>query len=154
MCDYSLCGLPTRLAQEGDDLVVHRFRSGSLGLIAAADLRARPVETRGLTFWGRIKRIFEEPRVQPATVVCMPPGAQLTLRNIPEDLQRRWNIGEEETAVFMQTSADANRYRDAVRFREGPPVLLQCLREGVMVRVVSLGGAYAETEPDLAEHFV
>ena len=26
MCDYSLCGLPNRLAQEGEEFVVHKFR--------------------------------------------------------------------------------------------------------------------------------
>ena len=32
MCDYSLMAVPNRLAQEGEDLVTHRFPTGSLGL--------------------------------------------------------------------------------------------------------------------------
>ena len=32
MCDYSLMGIPNRLACEGEDLVVHQFRTGSRGL--------------------------------------------------------------------------------------------------------------------------
>jgi hypothetical protein len=36
MCDYSLYSIQTRLAVEGEDLVVHRFATGSLGLTAPA----------------------------------------------------------------------------------------------------------------------
>jgi hypothetical protein len=32
MCDYSLHGIPNRLAEEGEVLVVHRFFTGSKGL--------------------------------------------------------------------------------------------------------------------------
>jgi hypothetical protein len=32
MCDYSLAGIPNRLAVEGEELVVHRFTMGPLGL--------------------------------------------------------------------------------------------------------------------------
>jgi hypothetical protein len=32
MCDYSLAGVPNRLAVEGEELVVHRFPTGALGL--------------------------------------------------------------------------------------------------------------------------
>jgi len=35
MCDYSLMGVPNRLAQQGEYLVTHRFRTGSLGLAPA-----------------------------------------------------------------------------------------------------------------------
>ena len=32
MCDYSLAGIPNRLAVEGEELAVHRFPTGSIGL--------------------------------------------------------------------------------------------------------------------------
>lgn len=32
MCDYSLRGIPNRLAREGEDLVVYQFRTGARGL--------------------------------------------------------------------------------------------------------------------------
>ena len=32
MCDYSLQGLPNRLAGEGEQLVTHRFPTQSIGL--------------------------------------------------------------------------------------------------------------------------
>jgi hypothetical protein len=34
MCDCALLGVPNRMAVEGEQLVVHRFRTGSLGLAA------------------------------------------------------------------------------------------------------------------------
>ncbi len=44
MCDYSLMAVPNRLAQEGEELVMHRFPTGSLGLASPVDLKpaARP----------------------------------------------------------------------------------------------------------------
>jgi hypothetical protein len=37
MCDYSLGGLPNRLAVDGEELIVHRFPTHSIGLASAAD---------------------------------------------------------------------------------------------------------------------
>ena len=39
MCDYPLHGIPNRLAQEGEVLVVHRFDSGSKGLTSPEYLK-------------------------------------------------------------------------------------------------------------------
>jgi hypothetical protein len=36
MCDYSLLHFPNRLAVNGEELIVHRFSSGSIGLAAEA----------------------------------------------------------------------------------------------------------------------
>jgi len=41
MCDYSLMALPNRLAVCGDELVVHRFELGSLGLASAVEVLSR-----------------------------------------------------------------------------------------------------------------
>ena len=35
MCDYSLAGIPNRLAVEGERLVACRFSTGSMGLASA-----------------------------------------------------------------------------------------------------------------------
>jgi hypothetical protein len=48
--------------------------------------------------------------------------------------------------TFTQTTAIANTYHDAVRFDNGRQVLLQLLKEGQRVRILSLG---AELEGDL-----
>jgi hypothetical protein len=146
MCDYSLHTYPNRLAADGENLVVHRFGAGSLGLASPADLV--PVISAGKrahgTFWSQAKAWFQgrnpkweaEKRV-PA--VCVPPGARLVLRDIPKNLQRELGVGEMEEVQFIQTTAEVNTYRDAVRFKNCRQALLQQLREGQRVQVISIG---------------
>jgi hypothetical protein len=143
MCDYSLHTYPNRLAADGEDLIVHRFGAGSLGLASPADLA--PVVSavngpRGM--WSGVKAWFlgHNPRWEAekrVPAVCIPPGARLILRDIPKNLQREFTIGEVEEVQFIETTADVNTYRDAVRFQNGRQVLLQQLREGQRVQVIS-----------------
>ena len=128
MCDYSLAGLPNRLAAEGEQLVVHRFSMGAQGLAPLCP--------------GLKQLLF--PASTPA--VCVPPGARLLLRDIPVYLQQRLAVGEVEEVIFVQQSAEAYTYRDAVRFANGREILLQHLHCGQRVNVVSLSGAEEETE--------
>ena len=129
MCDYSLAALRTRLAVDGEELVTHRFPTGSLGLTTPAELEQhRP----GNGWWSTL-----DP-AQIACAVCIPHGARLYLRNIPERLQQRLGVGAEEPVVFIQTSAEPGRYRDGVRFSNGQEILLQRLVEGQHARVECL----------------
>ena len=43
MCDYSLMAVPNRLAEDGEDLVVYRFPTGSLGLASPSDFYSSQV---------------------------------------------------------------------------------------------------------------
>src|SRR5262249_14986774 len=72
--------------------------------------------------------------------VCVPPGARLILQGIPQAMQRLLQVGETEEVRFVQMSAEANTYRDAVLFHNERQALLQSLRVGQVVTVVSLGG--------------
>ena len=127
MCEYSLAYFPSRLAVEGELLVVRRFPCGTMGLTAA-------------------RRSLKQMLFPGATcAVCVPPGARLLLRDIPESLQRRFRIRPAEEVTFVQQSAEAFTYRDAVRFSNGREVLLQRLEKGLRVRVLSLD--LAEDEP-------
>jgi len=141
MCDYSLGGLPNRLATEGDELIVHRFPTYSIGLAPRAQLQSKNSDFPGdQSLWRRIKTLLTPPRFCPGIqAVCVPPGASLILQDIPADLQRRWDIGGEETVLFTQISAEFRAHRDAICFRNGRQVSLQHLREGLLVKVVSLG---------------
>jgi hypothetical protein len=146
MCDYSLHTYPNRLAAEGENLVVHRFGAGSLGLASPADLApviSASKATRG-SLRSRVKAWFlgcnpkwEAEKRVPA--VCIPPGARLVLRDIPKSLQRELGVGEIEEVQFIETTAEVNTYRDAVRFNNSRQALLQQLREGQRVQVLSLG---------------
>ena len=143
MCDYSLMAVPNRLAREGEDLIAHRFPSGSLGLASPADLKqaTEPPPPLRRTVWRRIAEFFDPPRTQPVPAVCIPPGARLQVQDIPARLQQDLNVGPCELVTFTQISAAANTYRDAVRFRTGREVRLQELREGQRVKVVDLSMA-------------
>jgi|ERR1700682_2171711 len=121
MCDYSLASVPNRLAVEGEQLVACRFFTGSMGLTSGD---------------GSLWRLWF--KQTPAVCVCVPPGARLLLRDIPKDLQGQVNVQATEEVTFVQLSAEAYRYRDAVRFRNGEEVLLQRLKCGQRVEVLSL----------------
>ena len=146
MCDYSLHGLPNRLAREGEDLVAHRFSTGAIGLTSPAELcRAVNFEKRAKqSFWSAFKAAILPAAYAEAPAVCIPPGARLRLSGIPAGLQRELNVGADEIVTFTQTSTLANTYHDAVRFANGRQMLLQFLKEGQPVHVLSLGSTEAE----------
>ena len=131
MCDYSLMGVPNRLAREGEDLVVHEFRTGSRGLTPYTSVTNTGTQTR----YGFVKRLFGN--LEPERVaVCIPPGARLLLSDIAEDVRRSFAVGASEEVTFTQLTATANTYRDAVRFANGREMLLQRLNKGQRVRVL------------------
>ena len=142
MCDYSLMAVPNRLAHEGEELVTHRFPTGSLGMASPADVRSatapRPAERQ--TIWQKIRAFFDPTAAPAVCAVCLPPGAHLLIRDIPQRLQQQWGVCDREEAVFTQISAAVNTYRDAIRFSGGREIRLQEFREGIRVRVVDLTG--------------
>jgi len=136
MCDYSLMGVPNRLAREGEDLVVHEFRTGSRGLTPCTSVTNTDTQRR----YGFVKRLFGN--LEPERVaVCIPPGARLLLSDIAEDVRKSFAVGASEEVTFTQLTATANTYRDAVRFANGREMLLQRLNKGQRVRVLQLSFA-------------
>jgi len=143
MCDYSLMAVPNRLAREGEELAVHRFPTGSLGLASPPDIARSAMVRRGAprSLWRAVWEFFDPPSTEPVAAVCIPPGARLHLENIPARLQRECGVGPAEEATFTQLTNAVNTYRDAVRFANGSQVRLQELREGQRVRVLDLSCA-------------
>jgi hypothetical protein len=158
MCDYSLMAVPNRLAQEGEELVAHRFPTGSMGLASPADVKraAHPPMPARRGIWRAVTEFFNPPRNQPVAAVCIPPGARLQLQDIPARMQHELCVGPVEDATFTQISAAANSYRDAVRFTNGRELRLQELREGQRVLVLDLSLAedldLEALREDLAEY--
>jgi hypothetical protein len=150
MCDYSLGGLPNRLAIEGEELVVHRFSTGSIGLAASADVCPNSAAEGKKTFWQVVKNFFDfsvDTRAVPA--VCVPPGAQLSWKPFPARLQHKWGLADDEKDLgvrFVQTNADENRYRDALELPNGRQILLQDLAEGLRLKLTSFGGDLCQDE--------
>ena len=149
MCDYSLMSVPNRLAVEGEPLVVHWFPTGSMGLASSAEIAAPPTDPheprRGRGWFSALN--FTPSYAKAVCAVCIPPGARLLLRDIPERLQRECQVGAAEEVTFTQITAVEYHHRDAVRFANGREVLLQVLQEGQRVEVLCFSGAdSAETE--------
>ena len=133
MCDYSLMGIPNRLAREGEDLVVYEFRTGSRGLTPCTSVKDTQMRYKSFG----VKRLFGN--LEPEQVaVCIPPGARLLLSDISEDVQNSFAVGASEEVTFTQLTAAADTYRDAVRFTNGREILLQRLNKGQRVRVLEL----------------
>jgi len=148
MCDYSLMSLPNRLAVCGDELIVHRFELGAIGLASAADVRSRqkPSEDPKLPFSARLKKWFYPPVAQPCTAVCIPPGARLLVRDLPERLQQSLRL-ESDTQEVTFTQTGTVGFRDAIRFCNGVELLLQKLTEGQRIRVLALSMEDESSEP-------
>src|ERR1051326_4111014 len=127
MCDYSLMAVPNRLAEQGEDLVAHRFPTGSLGLASPADLKraADPQPRMRRNFWCAVRDFFNPPRTEPTPAVCIPPGARLRLQDIPARMQHEMGVGPVEDVTFTQITAAVNAYRDAIRFTNGREIRLQ-----------------------------
>ena len=129
MCDYSLMMVPNRLAMEGEELVAHRFRSGTTGFVSCSDFAICRAERQPRNLWCRLKawvffsgrshtsrvhstgggsssREFPAPSVEDRTPVH--PSWQLSLNCRP----KQTNIG---TRCVLMT---------------GPSCGWQCLRKG------------------------
>src|SRR5437762_12266660 len=90
MCDYSLGEIRNRLAVEGEELIVHRFPTHSIGLASPADLRPNAGQTpaRNQNPWRRIKNSFTPAfDCHDTPAACIPPGAWLILKSIPLHLR-------------------------------------------------------------------
>jgi len=148
MCDYSLMCFPNRLANEGEDLVVHRFPSGSMGLASPNDLRPPDGDGQRRSFWQAVKEFFNPVDTCAVPAVCIPPAARLQLHGIGDDFRREYSVSSDEEVTFEELSASVNTYRDAVRFQNGRQVRIQELPEGLEVTVLSLAAESTAT-PEL-----
>lgn len=151
MCDYSLHGIPNRLAVEGEPLIVRQFPTGSKGLASATDLHKRGHETATSTLtrlWAQVREWFVVDVEKTVPAVCIPPGARLQVQDIPSRLQEALNVKASEEVTFVQLSAEPFQYRDAIRFQNGREVLLQRLNEGLRMEVVCLSVPEEVYEPE------
>jgi len=140
MCDYSLHAHPNRLAAEGETLTSTRFPGGSMGFTSPSEMPCTVSADRH-----HDAKIF--------VAVCIPPGAQLVLENIPARLQQELSVSDTEFVTFTQLGLEAYTHRDAVRFENGREILLQRLNENQRARVLSLANAATrELEEPLAVH--
>ncbi|MBV8551982.1 MAG: hypothetical protein JOY54_11835 [Acidobacteriaceae bacterium] len=142
MCDYSLYAFRTRLASEGEQLVLHRFETGSIGFTSACELQQEMAKSQKKR--GFLRNLIDSLRLGPQSplpAVCIPPGASLGVSNVPAIAQVALGIPSCAEVVFDELSTETYSYRDLLRFPNGREVLLQDLPEGMRAVVLSLGPA-------------
>lgn len=138
MCDYSLMSLPNRLAVCGEELVAHKFKYGCMGLVSELDGRpAKEIEPAKHGFFKKLKQTLFPAVSRQCTVVCIPPGAELMVHDIPYQLQVALGL-ESGTQRVVFTQIGTTGFRDAIRFHNGFEVLLQNLKEGQRIRILAL----------------
>ena len=131
----------SRLAVEGEPLVIHRFRDGSTGIVAGTDVKRDPPPRH--SFWMRLMQRLRASSDPPfVAAVHVPNGAYIILKDIPSAIQQRYGIDEEEGAIVVTDSG-----HDILRFSNGSQLPIQALREGSPLEVLSL----AFTRPVLYE---
>lgn len=138
MCDYSLFTIRNRLAEEKEELVIHRFETGARGFASIKDIETQtniPIDKSSL--WSIVKSWASSLRPISVPAVCIPPGA-LLLINAPPHARESLEIGATEVAVFTEISNRSHSYRDALILSNGTQVLLQDLAEGTRALVLSL----------------
>jgi hypothetical protein len=135
MCDYSLYSIENRIAEAGEDLVLHRFETGSVGFASPSDLVK--CEAAASSFWGAMKDWLLLPRRgEKIPAICVAPGTRLLLSEIPQTIQRSLCIEPSEIVVFTELESLSYRYRDALLLPNGTRVLLQDLPEGIRALVL------------------
>ncbi|HEV2718206.1 MAG TPA: hypothetical protein VGU64_23275 [Terriglobales bacterium] len=117
MCDYSLHNLTSRLAKLGDKLTTRDFGTGTRGFAASEDQNV---------------------------AVCIRPGTELSFaREVTYQTIGMFPLTykgiKHNTAIFRQINKERiATNHDALEFPDGQIVLLTCLREGQVARVLQL----------------
>ena len=138
MCDYSLSGIPNRLAVKGETLIVHQFHTSSKGVTSPEFLKPAPKPKGLLAVLETLVSRYSPPK----ECAGIPDGARLTLEGISEKLQEAYHLSPVEKVTFRQLSASALIYRDAVEFGNGMKVRLQELEEGQRLEVLALASEH------------
>ena len=157
MCDdYSLIKLSNRIALEGEELVAHRFRNGSIALVPRPDFcrwqTAAQAELgkESLTcleprdgFWQSTKSFFREfltyygfidpssqsSKGEPGPVVAIPSDALLRVFDIALQVQLQYHLDSWEDALFIEAS-------QSLCFGNGATIPLKLLREGQKIKIL------------------
>ena len=83
-----------------------------------------------------------------STAVCLRTGTEVELLYIPEDTQRRFGLPVEVKAIFKMNDW---WQRDVFVLKNGRKVVLRKLREGQVVRVLSVTQSASRTKPAVWE---
>lgn len=146
MCDYSLYTIQNRLAEEGEELILHKFETGTLGFASASDFsRAGSLNTRSRYFLGQYEGLVG------TAAYSTVHGDLRSSRNSLITERHSTNCADtpphrpKEIALFTEVSDRSYSYRDALLPPNGTRVLLQDLPAGLHALVLSLSPGTAAT---------
>ena len=114
MCDYSLAGLENRLAKEGEELIVHRFSTGSKGLASPEYLKSQSNGRKS-----KMRGFFRQKALMRECAVCIPDGAKLQIKNEAE--LKRLLAGKREELRrlnFQVAHKESNAVREIRKLRK------------------------------------
>jgi hypothetical protein len=139
MCDYSLYALPNRLAEDGEQVVLYKFGTGSIGFASTSDVTSQETVTcsRWEAFCADLKAFLLPRSAAGVPAVCMPPGTRLTLGDVPMRVQAEHCIHSGDTVTVTEITTQSYAYRDALFLPNGKCVLLQDLPPGIEATVLS-----------------
>lgn len=139
MRDHSLNRTRTRFAEEGEELILHKFETGALCFASVSDLieLENQAASEPDTLWGAVKAWLSPGRSAQPQIITIPSGTRLMLGDVPRTVQNSLYIGPSEVVVFTEISSRKYSYRDALLLPNGTRVLLQDLPEGLHVIVLS-----------------
>jgi hypothetical protein len=156
MCDYSLYAIPNRLAEDGEQVVLHRFGTGSIGFASIHDV---PQQSRApVSTWRSLRsalKTFLLPRMSPSVpAVCMPPGTCLAVSKVPDEVKRVHGLHSGDMVTVTEITSHSYSYRDGLVLPNGKCVLLQELPEGIEALVLFTALEEAIEIPTPARVFV
>ncbi|HEX4750953.1 MAG TPA: hypothetical protein VH302_15540 [Bryobacteraceae bacterium] len=139
MCDYSLYALPNRLAEDGEQVVLYKFGTGSIGFASTLDAASQKTVTcsRWDEFCADLKALLLPRSTACVPAVCMPPGTRLMLGDVPVRIQAEHSLRAGDTVTVTEITTQSYAYRDALFLPNGKCVLLQELPAGMEATVLS-----------------
>lgn len=148
MCK-SLHKTHNRVAEPGEEVILHRFETGTLEFVSLDELMtlktANNIKTR--RFWKALKDCLVHRSSPSVGAVCIPSGTRLLLTEVPRHVQQSLRIGASELVAFTEVREPTYSYRDALVLQNGTRVLLQDLPQGLLAIVLSVS-------PDAEEELV
>ncbi len=119
MSKYSFDAIPTRLANEGEEVITHKFLDGSTGFASPGN--GQGLKQAGQT-WRSGKRQFGQilkkllplfRAAEPPSGIYVPAATRLILKDVPPEIQEKYGIGCEEGVIFASINGRFDFPHDA-----------------------------------------
>jgi hypothetical protein len=150
MCDDSLQGLPNRLAVEGEEVVTHRFPSGSLGMASPLDI-AGAESSAAADRAGNMVDGRQALAVDGSRMLCSDSRLHSTRNTPPHGPHSRCDAEAVRVGCIAERHLHSVEYRSILvprcdKFDDGRQIVLQAFPEGVLFEVLRTFPIESEAE--------